>query len=88
MFYKQIYGTVFLMVVSFFRKLSPGKALADYFYLDGVFIAVPMTSFATQAIKSPRHLWVTLLIQENQESHAGTQQAEEMHHHLFPTSRK
>jgi len=56
MFYKQIYGTVFLPVVSFFRILSPGKELADCFYLDRVFIAVPMISVATQAIKSPRHL--------------------------------
>lgn len=77
MFYKQIYGTVFLSVVSFFRILSPGKALADYVYLDRVFIAVLMISVAIEAIKSPGHLWMTLLIHESQESHAGIRQAEE-----------
>lgn len=87
MFYKQIYGIVFLLAVSFFRKLSPGKAFADYFYLDRVFIAVPMISFATQAVKSPKHLRAALLTHENQEPHAGIRQAEEMPCHLSPTSR-
>lgn len=70
-FYKQIYGTVFLSIVSFFRILSPGKALADYFYLDRVFIAVLMISVAAEARKSPRHLWVTFWIQEKSKAHAG-----------------
>lgn len=80
-FYKQIYGTVFLLVVSFFRILSPGKALAGCFYLDRVFIAVLMISVATEAIKSPRHLWITFSIQEKSESHAGRGDA------LLPPSR-
>lgn len=65
MFYKHIYWAVFLSIVSFFRKLSPGKALADYSYLRIDFIAVLVISIATQAINSSVCLWPTLLIHEN-----------------------
>lgn len=52
MFSKQVYWTVFVSVVSFFRELSPGKALADYFYLDGDFRAVPTIPAAAQALSN------------------------------------
>lgn len=56
MFYKQIYGTVFLLVVSFFRKPSPGRSTCRLFLPGQSFHSCPDDLGCYTCNKTPRAL--------------------------------